>query len=179
MQFLLETERLILREFRNEDVTGMFELNSNPEVQMYVGNKPIASLSQAMDEINFIQDQYLKNGVGRLAVIAKETGDFLGWGGLKLITEEMNGRKNFYELGYRFIPKYWGNGYATEVAKASINYGFEKFKLDTIYAITDLENQASKNVLQKVGFNATEIFDYQGAPHHWLVLKNSDTKLKV
>lgn len=95
MQFLIETKRLILRELRNEDVNGMFELNSSPQVQRYVGNKAIESLTEAKNDIEFIQDQYLKNGVGRLAVIAKETGDFLGWGGLKLITEEMNGRKIF------------------------------------------------------------------------------------
>ena len=173
MQFLIETERLILRELRNEDVNGMFELNSSLEVQRYVGNKPIKSLEEASRDIEFIQNQYLKNGIGRLAVVEKETGLFIGWGGLKLITEEMNGFKNFYELGYRFLPKYWGQGFATEVAKASIKYGFEKLKLDSIYAIADVQNIASNHVLQKVGFTKIEIFNYQGLPHNWLVLHNS------
>ncbi|WP_262511041.1 GNAT family N-acetyltransferase [Pedobacter namyangjuensis] len=84
MQFLIETERLILRELRNEDVNGMFELNSSLEVQRYVGNKPIKSLEEASRDIEFIQNQYLKNGIGRLAVVEKETGLFIGWGRIKV-----------------------------------------------------------------------------------------------
>lgn len=76
-------------------------------------------------------------------------------------------------MGYRFLPKYWGQGFATEVAKASINYGFEKLNLKAIYAITDVENLASRHVLLKAGFKAIEIFDYQGLPHNWFILHNS------
>ncbi|TKC08128.1 GNAT family N-acetyltransferase [Pedobacter polaris] len=172
MQFYLESERLILRALRTEDVNGMFELNSNPEVQKYVGNQPITTLAQAKENIEFIQKQYLENGVGRLAVIEKESGEFLGWGGLKLIIEEMNGHQNFYELGYRFLPKHWGKGFATDVVKISIKYAFELLKLDVIYAITDIRNGASKHILEKVGFKFIEIFDYKGQPHNWLMLQN-------
>lgn len=174
MRFLIETERLILRNLDHNDVKGMFELNSNLEVQRFVGNQPIKNLTEAQENIEFIQAQYLKNGVGRLAVIDKQTAEFLGWGGLKLITEEMNGQHNFYELGYRLLPKYWGKGFATEVANASIKYGFEELKLDTIYAIADVENHASRNVLEKVGFKFIEIFDYQSTPHCWFILVKKD-----
>lgn len=174
MKFLIETERLILRNLLADDVDGMFELNSNPKVQRFVGNQPIKNLSEAKENIEFIQAQYLKNGVGRLAVIEKQTGEFLGWGGLKLITEEMNGHRNFYELDYRFLPKYWGKGFATEVANASIKYGFEELKVAMIYAIADVENHASRNVLEKVGFKFIEVFDYQSKPHFWFILAKKD-----
>lgn len=174
MQFLIETERLILRNLGAEDVNGMFELNSNAQVQRFVGNQPIKSLAEAKENIEFIQAQYIKNGVGRLAVIDKQTGDFLGWGGLKLITEEMNGQHSFYELGYRLLPKYWGKGFATEVANASIKYGFEELKLDMIYGIADVENHASRNVLEKVGFKFIETFDYQSTPHCWFIMVKND-----
>ena len=179
MQFLIETERLILRSLTLEDINGMFELNSNPAVQRFVGNQPIKSLSEAKENIEFITAQYLINGVGRLAVIEKETGDFLGWGGLKLITEEINGHYDFYELGYRFLPKHWGKGFATEVASASIKYGFEEMKLDVIYAIADVENHASKKVLEKVGFKLIQVFDYQGIPHNWFKLPKNDYSFRL
>lgn len=174
MQFLIETKRLILRNLTLADANAMFELDSDPLVQRFVGNKPIKSLTEAKKNIEFIQAQYLQNGVGRLAVIEKETGDFLGWGGLKLITEEMNGHLNFYELGYRFMPKYWRKGFATEVANASIKYGFTELELNNIYAIADNENHASKNVLEKVGFKFIHVFDYQSIPHSWFNLAKKD-----
>lgn len=170
MQFYLETERLILRPLTLEDTNGMFALNSNPEVQKHVGNQPIKTIAEAKENIEFILQQYVENGVGRLAIIEKESNEFLGWGGLKLITEEMNGHQNFYELGYRFLPKYWGKGFATEVGKASIKYGFEELKLEVIYAIAAIENQASKSVLEKIGFKVIAIFNYQNLPHYWFEL---------
>lgn len=171
MKFHIETERLILRQLQLGDIGGIFELNANTEVQKFVGNKPIKNLAEAKAAIDFVIEQYQTNGIGRWAVIEKETGAFTGWSGLKLIRDEMNAHQNFYELGYRFIPKYWGKGFATETAKASINYGFKNLKLDVIYAITDYRNEDSSHVLQKAGFELVETFDLGGIVHNWFSLK--------
>lgn len=172
MKMIAETERLILRELVAEDETAMFELDSDPEVHRYVGNSPVESIEQIQDIIEFIQKQYEENGVGRWAVIEKSSNKFIGWAGLKLFKNEMNKHSNFYELGYRFIKSYWGKGYATEAAKASVKYGIEQLGVKEIFAMTDVENVNSKKVLEKAGFKYIETFDDNGDQTDWFKLSN-------
>lgn len=159
MKFYIETERLILRDILSTDEQGMFELDRDPEVHRYLGNKPITTIEQVRESINFIREQYITNGIGRWAVLEKESNSFIGWAGLKLITESINNHSNYYDLGYRFIKRYWGNGYATEAAKASRDYGFTTMGLEHIYGTALSENKNSKNVLEKAGLRYIETFD--------------------
>jgi ribosomal-protein-alanine N-acetyltransferase len=170
MSVLVETERLLLRELLAEDALSMFTMDSDPEVHRYLGNKPLMSLRQSQEQITFIQRQYRENGIGRWAVIDKQTGDFVGWSGLKLITELLNQRTNFYELGYRFLRPYWGRGYATEAAQASVHYAFNTLGLTAIYSMADVQHQASHHVLLKLGFVCIGQFDFQGEAHNWYEL---------
>jgi len=149
MEIFLETERLILRELLPTDDKGMFELDSNKVVHEFLGNKPLNNIEQSRKIIEFIRQQYFDNGIGRWAIIEKETDNFMGWTGLKLIKDEINHHSNFYDLGYRLIPKFWGKGFATESAKASLNYGFENLKLNEIYGMCHINNIASRKVLEK------------------------------
>jgi ribosomal-protein-alanine N-acetyltransferase len=167
MQTQIETARLVLRELLPTDDTGMFELDSNAEVHTFLGNNPINSIEQAQQAIAFIQQQYRENGMGRLAVIEKSTDQFAGWAGLKLVKERINGHSNFYDLGYRLIPKYWGKGYATEAAKAVLQYGFNQLHLTEIYGMADVNNTASRKVLEKAGLHYVETFDLDDVPHAW------------
>jgi [ribosomal protein S5]-alanine N-acetyltransferase len=155
----LQTPRLMLRELLPSDDINIFELDSDPEVHTYVGNNPITKIEQAREVITFIRQQYEDNGIGRWAVIEKESNAFIGWAGLKLYKEEANNHSNFYELGYRFMKKYWGKGYATEASKALIDYGFQEMKLTEIFAMTDIDNKASRHVLEKCGFIYINDFD--------------------
>jgi [ribosomal protein S5]-alanine N-acetyltransferase len=167
MQIFIETNRLLLRELVPSDATGMFELDADAEVHRYLGNKPIATMEEARQVIAFIRDQYLQNGIGRWAVIEKATGDFVGWSGLKLIKETTNGHINYYDLGYRLLKKHWEKGYATESAKATVEYGFNTLCLPVIYAMADVQNMASRNVLLKTGLQYIETFDLNGVLHDW------------
>jgi len=171
MNVFVETERLILRELVPEDVQGMFELDSDPEVHRYLGNNPITTKEQASDYISFVRQQYVENGIGRWAVVAKNSNAFMGWAGLKYIGEIINNHSNYYDVGYRFIKRYWGKGYATEAARATINYGFEVLKQEKLYAMTLSENKASRHVLERVGFNYVESFDYIGGRTDWFELE--------
>lgn len=167
MEIFAETERLILRELEYEDEEAMFELDSDPEVHRFVGNNPVQSIEQIRMVIGFIRQQYVDNGIGRWAVVDKSTNDFIGWAGLKLFTEPVNRHNNFHELGYRFMKKHWGKGYATEAAKASVEYGFRELKLKDIYAMTDINNLVSKKVLEKTGFKFVETFKFNEEPTDW------------
>lgn len=106
-------------------------------------------------------------GVGRWAIIDKNTNNFIGWTGLELVTELINNHKNYYDLGYRIIRKYWGQGIATETAIASLEYAFEKLKTNEVFARADSENIGSDKVLKKVGLKFIETFDLDGIKHNW------------
>ena len=170
----IETERLILREIQLSHVDGMFTLDSDPEVHKYLGNMPISKKDQAEEYIRLLQQQYKERGIGRWAVIHKETNEFMGWSGIKYLneSEQMNGVYNVYELGYRFIPKFWGKGYATESAQAWVDYMFNKTDVKSLYAAADIPNKGSVNVLQKVGFEITGefVFEWKGVKSdcYWL-----------
>jgi RimJ/RimL family protein N-acetyltransferase len=164
----IETERLIMRELVPEDEQGMFELDSDPLVHKYLGETPIQRIEQARDVIATIRKQYIDNGIGRWAVIEKASGDFIGWSGLKFIREYENNRINFYDVGYRLIPRYWGKGYATESAKAAIRYGFEELKLDEIIGSANVENTRSRNALEKCGLVYVEKFYWKDIECDWL-----------
>lgn len=170
---LLETKNLIIREILPSDVDGIFELDSNPEVHRYMGNHVLTNKNEAEDRIQLIRQQYVDNGIGRWAVIEKKSGDFIGWTGIKLENTETNGFTNYYDLGYRFIPKYWGNGYGYESALASLNYVVENMNIKSIYGAAHIDNIGSNKILQKVGLTFINEFIYDGAKHNWYELKLS------
>lgn len=174
MKVFAETERLILREILPTDVDGLFELDSDPEVHRYLGNKPVTDKGQIVDVVNFIRQQYIDNGIGRWAIIDKKTDNFIGWTGLKFVTKTINNHKNFYDLGYRLIKKYWGQGIATETAFASLEYAFDKLKTNEVYAMADCENIGSNKILKKVGLRYIETFDLDGIKHNWYKIDKTE-----
>jgi len=176
MKLPIITERLILRKITPEDLDHMFLLDSNPEVVKYVGITPLTKKEESAKVIDNIINQYENNGTGRLAVIEKETNKFIGWSGIKLLTDEVNGFKNVYELGYRFLPEFWGKGYATESAKASLELGFDQLNTDKIYAYADVENQASNYILTKLGFENKGTFLDKGDNCYWCELDKNNRK---
>ena len=177
MKIFIKTERVILREILPTDENGLLDLDRNPKVHTYLGNNPVDNIYQIREVIKKIRQQYIDNGIGRWAIINKETNDFIGWTGLKFVTETTNNHINFYDLGYRLIEKYWGKGIATETTKAILNYAFEKLKLTEIYSMCDLGNVGSKNVLEKTGLKFIETFDLDGIKHNWFrITKNEWTR---
>lgn len=177
MKFLIETDRLILRAVTNEDLEGMFELDSDPKVHKYLGNKPISSRKQAQFYIDSIKSQYIERGIGRFAAIEKSTGDFIGWSGLKFNTgdqETLGNKRDFYDIGYRLIPRYWNKGYAIESARALLNYGFIELKINTIVGAAQIENIASNQVLKKIGLKHIEVFPFEDVMINWYSLKQKD-----
>lgn len=163
---ILETPRLIIRELLPEDEPGMFAMDSDPEVHRYLGNHPYKEIQESRDNIDIIRRQYEENGIGRWAMLLKENGDFVGWTGFKLMREMVNGHINHYDFGYRLARRYWGRGLATEGARAALGYGIQVLGLKNIYGMTDIDNGASRHILESLGFKLVEIFAYD-APSVW------------
>jgi|GEM_PF-209538 len=152
----LTTDRLTMRPFRAEDGAMMYALNDDPEVLQYTGDVQFADVAAASAFLRDY-DQYEKYSVGRLVVILKETGETLGWCGLKY-----HPAADEYDIGYRLFKRHWGKGYATESAKAAMKYGFETLKLDRIIGRARAENPASINVFNKLGMRFVEPYTEDG-----------------
>ncbi|MFI1744136.1 GNAT family N-acetyltransferase [Thalassobellus sediminis] len=155
---IIETKRLILREFNLNDYKEVYEFGSNTEVNKYTGDKVIESLNTAKEIIkNVWYKDYFKYGYGRWAVIYKPENRIIGFAGLKYLPEF-----NETDIGFRFLPKYWGMGLASEASNKIIEYGFEKLKLNRIIGIALAENIASCKVLEKIGLILYKTDEYNG-----------------
>jgi len=160
---IFETPRLLLREFREEDAPYFFDLNEDPEVVRYTGDPPFASLEDAR---RFLKDydQYEKYGYGRWAVLIKGQSQggppaWAGWCGLKYIPE-----LDETDIGFRFFRRYWGRGYATESARACLEYGFGQLGLKQVVGRVMKDNKASIRVLEKIGMEFWKEFDFEEHP---------------
>ena len=143
---ILETERLIIREHVLSDAPFFFTLNSNYNVVKYTGDSSFKMIEEAEKIVQYVINQYKENGYGRWLVAEKETGNPIGWCGLKFHTDTKE-----TDIGYRLLESAWGKGYATESAKACIDYGFKHFNLNRIIGDVMKENTASINVFKKLG----------------------------
>ena len=187
----LESDRLLIRPFKIGDEQAILELNSNSLVQKYTGDTLLTTKEQAEDVLhNIILKDYEIYEYGRFAVIYKPDQKLIGFTGIKYLPEA-NGES---DLGYRFLPEYWGKGIATESSKMALDFGFNGLQLKKILGFTELKNKASTRVLEKVGFKINKIDFYPGEENdlrlsvreqeninklskkkvNWLVLKKED-----
>ncbi|MCK6263735.1 GNAT family N-acetyltransferase [Vibrio sp. ZSDE26] len=148
----METERLILRQWGEEDFAPYAALNADPTVMRYFPSTLTKQESdeQAMQIHGLIADR----GWGFWAVELKSTGEFIGFVGLHS-QDENSGIPNapFVEIGWRIASQHWGKGYAPEAAKKALEFGFEHLNAPAIYAFTTLTNDPSQIVMRKVGLS--------------------------
>ncbi len=140
----IETARLRLRMFSLEDLDNLAELFSDPDVMRYVGNGKPVGREEAEKALLSIIQHWRRHGFGRWAIEDKETREFIGYGGLRSLF-------GMPEVVYHFAKAHWGKGFATELARASLKYGFEEHGFDRIVAIAKPENVASIHVMEKLG----------------------------
>ena len=148
MNIVIETDRLLLRTFTEDDALLLYDLNLDPEVTRYTLD-PMTDIGHARKVLReVILPQYALYNHGRWAVHLKPGLEFIGWSGLKYIAE-----RNEIDLGYRFKQDYWGKGYATESAYACLQYGFLKLKMQRIVGRALVGNVGSIKVLEKIGMH--------------------------
>ena len=156
MKTVIETERLFLREISLDDKEDMFRLNSDPRVLKYTGEPAVRSVEEMEKAIARRSIEYKECGYGRWATILKDGKRFVGWAGLLYLPEF-----DETDLGYRFLPEYWGLGIATEASRAILDYGFRVLKLERIVAIAMKEHKASIRVMEKAGMEFEKFAPYE------------------
>jgi RimJ/RimL family protein N-acetyltransferase len=146
---VLETDRLILRHLSTDDVEFILELLNDPSFIRYIGDKQVRTLEAARA---YVLDgpikSYETHGFGLNLVELKPEGTPIGMCGL-LKRDTLPDP----DIGFAFLPAYWKQGYAFEVADAVMKHAREQFKLTTILAITTPDNEASGKLLRKIGLH--------------------------
>jgi ribosomal-protein-alanine N-acetyltransferase len=161
MNIILETKRLVLKPISLSHIDDLFALRSDPEVMKYIGDGSIQTREEVENFIKCGASYYEKYGLDFFSVFEKETGRFVGQAGLFHVG--FNVKQPDIELAYRLHKKYWNQGYATELAKALIEYGFSKLSLPKIIAAVRPENERSRRVMEKVGMSYIGIVDFRGS----------------
>lgn len=142
----LTTARLGLKRMTPDEAPVFLTLNADPEVVKYTGDGPFADEAAARAFLERYQEVYQNEGYGRFSVYWLETGECVGWCGLRYQTE-----LGLPDLGYRLFRHWWGRGIATEAGAASLDYGFRTLGLARIVARAMSENVGSIRVMQKLG----------------------------
>lgn len=148
MNKVLRTDRLILRPFTIDDIDAAYKMNLDEEVSRWTGDGGVVGKEEIRRRIQEdVLGDYAKYRYGRMAVVLKETEEFIGFCGLKYLEDYEE-----VDLGYRLMSQYWGRGYATEACQVCLDYGFGQLGLNKIIAMVLPQNKASIRVLDKLGF---------------------------
>ena len=151
----VETARLFLRMFHLDDLDPLAAMLADGEVMRYVAKGLPITREESETALHSIIRHWNDHGFGRWVVIDKETEAFAGYGGLR----SMMGTP---EVVYHLAKAYWSRGLATEIARASLRFGFDEHQFERIIAIAKPENAASIHVMEKVGMQYEMHATYYG-----------------
>jgi RimJ/RimL family protein N-acetyltransferase len=157
---ILETDRLLLREFDEDDAAAFYVMGSDPAIIRYTGD-PGGGLKSVEHALEILRSHpladYRKHGFGRWACVLKESGKVIGFAGLKHLDD-----LGEVDVGYRLLPAHWGQGLATEASRAAVDYGFTHLRLGRIIGLVDPQNAASVRVLEKLGMTFVAVVEFRG-----------------
>jgi RimJ/RimL family protein N-acetyltransferase len=156
---MLETERLILRRWKESDIDPSAAINADPKVMEFLG--PLRTREQTAQGIAKTEQYIEDHGYGLYATELKETGELLGYVGCVELSFEAPFTPTI-EIGWRIGSQYWGRGFAPEGARAVVRDMFTRVGLDEIISITAVINTNSMRVMQKIGMHTdpSENFDH-------------------
>ena len=158
MTWVLNTQRLTLREFSLDDVAFIVELVNSPGWLQFIGDRGISTLEDAQQYLlNGPIASYTANGFGLWCVCQYDNELPIGMCGL-LKREDLD----HMDLGFAFLPKYTGQGFATESAMGTLQYAYERLGAKTLLAITVPENTRSIQLLERIGFRYERVCRVRG-----------------
>ena len=169
----LETENLILRPFKDEDVDAYFGVLDSPEVRRWLHLRESLDRSDAWQQMAWFLGQWELRGTGNWALEEKKSGKFIGRAGLhRPERHDWPG----VEVGWTLHPDYWGRGYATEAGAAAVRYGFDELEVDKLFSCILPENYKSQTVAKRLGFEFLEervLAFFPKLPHGiWVLNRN-------
>lgn len=155
---LIETDRLTLREFTLDDAPFILQLVNEPSWLENIGDKNVQSIDDACHYLmQGPMQSYQQNGYGLYLVELKRKETPVGMCGLV--------KRDFFEdpdVGFAFLPEYWGLGFASEAARGTMKYARETLNIDTVLGITSMDNTSSMRVLEKLGLRFDKLVDLPG-----------------
>lgn len=167
MRFILETERLIVRELDEDDAEAVLAFNGDPLVMRTTGEPLWSDLAETRRRLRDYPD-YREHGHGRWGLVLRGEGRLIGFNGLKYLPE-----LGEVDLGYRLRRDCWGRGFATESSLAIARFGFEVLGLERILGLVLPGNHASVRVLEKIGMRREGSVEYDGAlAERWVLTKD-------
>lgn len=160
---MIETERLILRGWREEDVEPFIRHTNTPAVMRWLGGvQPDAYLRAAiLDKFTRWQKE---RGFTFWAVERRADRELLGFCGLKLADDPGTAVEGLHEAGWRLREDAWGHGYAKEAATASLNFAFNEAGAEQVVSLTVIGNKPSWGLMERLGMTRRPDLDYVGAP---------------
>lgn len=144
---IVESERLIVRYLRPDDLDTFAALTSDPDIVRYMDEGQPLTREQTERWLEITLENYQIRGFGCFGVTTREDDRLIGFAGFARPSD----RPGVIELIYALAPAYWGKGYATEIAGGIVAAGFERFGMTRIEATVDPANDPSKRVLEKIG----------------------------
>jgi len=158
---MVETERLRLREWRDEDLEPFARMNADPRVMEFFPS--LLTPEETAAGMERAREHWARHGFGWWAAELKETGEFIGFLGLAVPGFEAHFTP-CVEIGWRLAAEQWGRGLATEGARASLRYGFEELGMKEIVSFTTVSNVRSRRVMEKIGMtrNPADDFEHPG-----------------
>ena len=163
----ITTSRLTLRPFTQDDDKYLHRIMNQPDILQYFPRTDPPDLERVQKIIEHQLTHWEEHRLGWWAVVPQGQTELIGWNGLQYLPET-----DEVEVGYLLSKQFWGLGYATEGAKASLEFGFEKLGLEQIIGLTHPENMASQNVLKKCGMRYMEQKEYFGMQLFRFVLRS-------
>lgn len=155
---IIETPRLILRQWESQDIEEVIKLNQDPLVMEYFPKT--LNKEETIAQIDRFSNHIKTHKFGPFACILKETGKCIGWIGLMIPPFDAHFTP-CVEIGWRLASSYWGNGYATEGAQAILNKAFIDWNLKEVVSFTPRDNKRSRRVMERLGMHYNPQDDFQ------------------
>ncbi|WP_392959015.1 GNAT family N-acetyltransferase [Streptomyces sp. LN245] len=146
----IRTPRLLLRRWYDDDLAPMADINADPEVMRWIGDGSVRDLDATAEEIERWEEEWDEEGFGVFAVELLASGELAGVAGLS-VPEYLPEVMPAVEISWRFGSPFWGQGYASEAAHATLEFALQDRGLDRVISVDRISNEASLNVVRKLG----------------------------
>lgn len=147
----LETERLVLRRWDPvADLDPYAALCADPAVMRFIGNGVTQTRAESAGRLRAFEQLWQERGFGLFALELTSTGELIGFTGLA-VPDFLPQIMPAVEIGWRLGPAHWGHGYATEAARSVLSFGFDRVHLERVVSVHAVGNDASANVMRKIG----------------------------